>query len=461
LSDNSLHVVILAAGQGKRMQSSTPKVLQTLAGNSLLGHVLDCAQSLQPTKISVVYGHGAEKVLTAFKDKTIQWVLQSPPQGTGDAVKQVFHANEERESNKDLMLVLYGDVPLIQKQTLLELIELAKKDTLSLLTQTIADPTGYGRIVRDKQGKIRGIVEHKDASAEQRLICEVNTGIVCAPSKRLRHWVSQLSNDNEQGEYYLTDVAALAVEEGIEVLSSSPALEWEAQGINDQWQLSQLERQWQKHLAKEMLIQGTAIMDPDRIEIRGKLHAEKDVRIDIGCVFEGEVYLRSGAQIGPYCVIKDSDIGERSQIKAFTHIEQAKIGPHNQIGPYARVRPGTMTAEEVHIGNFVEIKNSEIGKESKANHLAYVGDTQVGKEVNIGAGVITCNYDGANKHQTIIGDGAFIGSNSQLVAPVTIGSGATIAAGSTIVADAPANQLTLSRAPQRTVASWTRPIKKT
>ena len=444
------------------MHSAIPKVLQPIGGKSLLGHVLACAQTLQPKLISVVHGHGAETVKAHFKDEVIQWVLQSPPQGTGDAVKQVFKKIGTTLTSNETMLVLYGDVPLIQKETLEALIHLShRNEALVLLTQTVKDPTGYGRVVRDETGNICAVVEHKDASPEQLAINEINTGIICAPSTRLAEWVALLDNNNQQSEYYLTDVVGLAVNDGMVVLSASPKLQWEAQGVNDQLQLALLERQWQRHMARELLIKGVAIADPDRIDIRGSLHTEKDVRIDIGCVFEGEVFLREGTHVGPYCVIKDSDIGRHSNIKAFSHIDQAQLGADNQIGPYARVRPGTVTAEKVHIGNFVEIKNSEIGKESKANHLAYIGDSKVGQEVNIGAGVITCNYDGVNKHQTIIGDGAFIGSDSQLVAPVTIGSGATIAAGTTVVGAAPAHQLTLSRAPQRSIAAWKRPTKKT
>lgn len=443
------------------MHSALPKVLQSMAGKSLLGHVLACAQSLQPQRISVVYGHGAEAVRAQFKEEAIQWVLQSPPQGTGDAVKQVFQQKATPLSSNETMLVLYGDVPLIQKETLEALINLShSKGALALLTQTVKDPTGYGRVVRAETNNICAVVEHKDASPEQLAINEINTGIICAPSKRLAEWVASLDNKNQQSEYYLTDVVNLAVKDDVAVISASPKLEWEAQGVNDQWQLAQLERQWQRHTAQGLLLKGVAIADPDRIDIRGSLHTEKDVRIDIGCIFEGVVYLGEGVHVGPYCVIKDSNIGQYSNIKAFSHIDQAKLGAENQIGPYARVRPGTVTAEKVHIGNFVEIKNSEIGKESKANHLAYIGDSKVGQAVNIGAGVITCNFDGANKHQTIIGDGAFIGSDSQLVAPVTIGSGATIAAGTTLVGAAPANQLTLSRAPQRSIAAWKRPSKK-
>jgi len=459
LLDAPLHVVILAAGQGKRMHSSLPKVLQPLAGKSLLGHVLDCARSLDPKRITVVHGHAAETVRAHFQDERIDWVLQDPPQGTGDAVKQVF-LQASHDSKEEIILVLYGDVPLLQKETLHPLITLAKSGALALLTQTIQDPKGYGRIVRTSKGRIRTIVEEKDASDEERQIREVNTGILSAPAARLKDWVFKLNNNNKQSEYYLTDVVSMAFQEGREVQSVSPIYEWEAQGVNDQYQLSQLERQWQLHLARQLLIQGVAVADPNRIDIRGNLRAETDVRIDVGCVFEGEVYLQQGAQVGPYCVIRNSEIGRNSQIKAFSHIELAKLGSNNQIGPYARIRPGSVTAEGVHIGNFVEIKNTEMGSSSKANHLAYVGDAKVGSDVNIGAGVITCNYDGANKHRTIIEDGAFIGSDSQLVAPVTIGKGATIAAGTTVVSDAPVGQLTLSRAPQRSIAGWKRPIKK-
>jgi len=459
LSEVKLHVVILAAGQGKRMHSSLPKVLHPLAGKSLLGHVLDCARTLSPHQITVVHGHGSELVKSKFQDQTINWVLQSPPQGTGDAVRQVFK-QRPTPSDSEIMLVLYGDVPLLQKETLQGLIHNIKQGALALLTQTVNDPTGYGRIVRDSSQRICAIVEEKDADPQQRTIKEVNTGILCAPSDQLSQWVSRLSNDNKQSEYYLTDIVRLAQEEKMNIRSSSPLHEWEAQGVNDQLQLSQLERHWQKYLAKKLQTQGVAIADPERIDIRGELHTHKDVRIDIGCIFEGTVTLQEGVHIGPYCVIKESEIGYGSNIKAYSHIEQAKIGADNQIGPYARIRPNTQTDSHVHIGNFVEIKNSAIGQNSKANHLTYVGDSKVGKEVNIGAGTITCNYDGVNKHQTIIGDGAFIGSNSQLVAPVTIGEGATIAAGTTLVTDAPAHQLTLSRAPQRSIAAWRRPTKK-
>lgn len=442
------------------MHSSLPKVLQPLAGKSLLSHVIARANSLQPQRISIVHGHGAETVRAAFAAEQCDWILQSPPQGTGDAVKQVFVQTPLQPEKNEVMLVLYGDVPLLQAETLRPLIALAQKGSLALLTQHLSDPTGYGRIIRNTEGAIQGVIEHKDASPEQRTITEINTGILCAPAAKLSQWVSQLQNNNTQKEFYLTDVAALAVAEGVQVEASAPIYEWEAQGVNDQIQLANLERQWQHHLAHQLMAQGVAIADPSRIDIRaGQLIAERDVRIDVGCIFEGKVSLSEGVVIEAHCVLKDSQIGRHTRIKAFSHIENATIGEENHIGPYARIRPGTVTHAQVHVGNFVEVKNSEIGLASKANHLSYLGDTTIGSEVNIGAGVITCNYDGAHKYRTVIGDRAFIGSDTQLVAPVTVGAGATIAAGTTLVSEAPAEQLTLSRTPQRSISRWRRPVK--
>jgi len=450
-----MNVVILAAGMGKRMQSDLPKVLHPLAGKPLLSHVIDTARQLSPSRCCVVYGHGGDKVPTQLAADDLQFVLQEPQLGTGHAVMQaVSKLNDDQPT-----LVLYGDVPLTTVATLRALTEKAGKDKLAILTIAMDDPTGYGRIVRE-QNKIVRIVEQKDATEIERQIQEVNTGILVAPTRQLKDWLSRLSNHNAQGEYYLTDIIALAVKDNVVIESAQPSHAWETLGVNSKVQLAKLERIHQLNLAHQLLEQGITLADPARIDIRGELHCARDVSIDVGCVFEGQVHIGQGVSIGAYCVIKNSNIADNANIKPFTHIDEASVGSDSQIGPYARLRPGTTLGADVHVGNFVEIKNSEFGAHSKANHLAYVGDTSVGSRVNIGAGTITCNYDGANKHRTVIEDDAFIGSDTQLVAPVTVGKGATIGAGTTLTKDAPPDSLTVSRARQTTIAGWQRPVKQ-
>ena len=450
-----MNVVILAAGMGKRMQSDLPKVLHPLAGKPLLSHVIDTARQLSPSRCCVVYGHGGDKVPTQLAADDLQFVLQEPQLGTGHAVMQaVSKLNDDQPT-----LVLYGDVPLTTVATLRALTEKAGKDKLAILTIAMDDPTGYGRIVRE-QNKIVRIVEQKDATDLERQIHEVNTGILVAPTRQLKDWLSRLSNHNAQGEYYLTDIIALAVKDNVVIESTQPSHAWETLGVNSKVQLAELERIHQLNLAHQLLEQGITLADPARIDIRGELYCARDVSIDVGCVFEGQVHIGQGVSIGAYCVIKNSRIADNANIKPFTHIDEASVGSDSHIGPYARLRPGTTLGADVHVGNFVEIKNSEFGAHSKANHLAYVGDTSVGSRVNIGAGTITCNYDGANKHRTVIEDDAFIGSDTQLVAPVTVGKGATIGAGTTLTKDAPPDSLTVSRARQTTIAGWQRPVKQ-
>ncbi|MGO0790451.1 bifunctional UDP-N-acetylglucosamine diphosphorylase/glucosamine-1-phosphate N-acetyltransferase GlmU [Herbaspirillum seropedicae] len=449
-----MNIVILAAGMGKRMQSSLPKVLHPLAGKPLLGHVIDTARALAPSRLCVIYGHGGDAVPQAFADRDLAFARQEPQLGTGHAVMQALPHLEDGVPT----LVLYGDVPLTTAASLQRLLAAAGQDKLGVLTVTLDDPTGYGRIVREN-GKITRIVEQKDASPAERAITEVNTGIIVAPTARLRDWLANLSNDNAQGEYYLTDVIAAAVADGVDVVSAQPDDVAETLGVNSKVQLAELERVHQRNIATALLEAGVTLADPTRIDVRGTLDCGRDVSIDVNCVFEGCVSIGEGASIGPHCVIRNASIAAGASIKAFTHIEDAVVGAGAQVGPYARLRPGTELADEVHIGNFVEVKNSVIGLGSKANHLAYVGDADVGSKVNIGAGVITCNYDGANKFRTTIEDEAFIGSDSQLVAPVVVGKGATLGAGTTLTKDAPAGQLTISRAKQLSLPGWQRPVK--
>jgi len=450
-----MNVVILAAGMGKRMQSHLPKVLHALAGKPLLLHVIDTARNLSPQRCCVVYGHGGDLVPKQLAADDLHFALQEPQLGTGHAVTQALPVLDDTQPT----LVLYGDVPLTTSATLQKLVAAAGKDKLAVLTVDLDDPTGYGRIVRE-QNKIVRIVEQKDASETERLIHEVNTGILIAPTTHLKNWLATLSNNNAQGEYYLTDIIASAVADGVTVTSSQPAHAWETLGVNSKVQLAELERIHQHNIAHALLEQGVTLMDPARIDVRGELHCGRDVVIDVGCVFEGKVELADGVTISANCVIKNARIAKGALIKAFCYIEDSAIGEAAEIGPYARLRPGTTLADHVHIGNFVEVKNSQFGSKSKANHLAYVGDATVGERVNIGAGTITCNYDGANKHRTIIEDDAFIGSDSQLVAPVTVGKGATLGAGTTLTKDAPANSLTVSRSKQISIADWQRPVKQ-
>jgi bifunctional UDP-N-acetylglucosamine pyrophosphorylase/glucosamine-1-phosphate N-acetyltransferase len=451
-----MNVVILAAGMGKRMQSDLPKVLHALAGKPLLGHVLDTARGLSPSRICVIYGHGGDAVPVRFTANDLDFVRQEPQLGTGHAVMQaVPHLNDDEPT-----LVLYGDVPLTSLATLKALADKAGRERLAVLTVDLDDPTGYGRIVRDAAGRITCIVEQKDANDDERAIREVNTGILVAPTKALKNWLSRLSNDNVQREYYLTDIIAMAVNDKVVVESAQPTHVWETLGVNSKAQLAELERIRQRETANRLLEHGVTLADPSRIDVRGELTCGRDVEIDIGCVFEGRVELLDGVKIGANSVIINASIRKGAVIKPFCHIENAVVGAESQIGPYARLRPGTVLGDDVHIGNFVEVKNSEFGAHSKANHLAYVGDATIGARVNIGAGTITCNYDGANKHRTVIEDDAFIGSDSQLVAPVTVGKGATLGAGTTLTKDAPAGSLTVSRARQVSISGWQRPVKQ-
>ena len=448
-----LNIVILAAGKGTRMYSDQPKVLHALAGKPLLKHVLDCALALQPQQVCVVYGHGGEAVPQAMQPTPATFVMQQPQLGTGHAVQQALpHLADGSQT-----LVLYGDVPLTQHGTLHQMRQAG--DGLVLLTVHLDNPGGYGRIVRDRQGDVQSIVEEKDATPEQREIREVNTGILLAPTDRLRDWLAQLGNNNAQGEYYLTDIVAMAVRDGVTVHTVQPAHRWEVEGINSKGQLAELERTWQQVQASRLLNQGVTLMDAARLDVRGKLTCGRDVEIDVGCIFEGEVSLGDRVRVGAYSILRNANIAQDTQIAPYSHIDSSEVGANCRIGPYARLRPGSMLAGDAHVGNFVEIKNSEIGVGSKANHLSYIGDSTVGSRVNIGAGTITCNYDGANKHRTIIGDDAFIGSDTQLVAPVTVGKGATIGAGSTITKDTPEGGLTLSRSKQVTLGTWQRPQK--
>jgi bifunctional UDP-N-acetylglucosamine pyrophosphorylase/glucosamine-1-phosphate N-acetyltransferase len=449
-----MNVIILAAGMGKRMQSALPKVLHPLAGKPLLSHVVDTARTLSPSRLCVIYGHGGDAVPTRLAAPDLVFALQEPQLGTGHAVMQGLPHLDDAVPT----LILYGDVPLTSAATLQRLIATAGADKLGLLTIDMADPTGYGRIVRDK-GNIVRIVEQKEASAAELAINEVNTGIMVAPTPQLRRWLATLSNDNAQGEYYLTDIVARAVADGVPVVAAQADSLAETLGVNSKVQLAELERLHQRRLAHGLLEQGVTLLDPARIDIRGRLSCGRDVSIDVGCVFEGDVTLADGVAVGAYCVIKDARVAEAVQIKPFSHIDGAEIGAGSQIGPYARLRPGAVLAEEVHIGNFVEVKNSTIAAHSKANHLTYVGDSEVGARVNIGAGTITCNYDGVNKLRTVIEDDVFIGSASQLVAPVRVGAGATLGAGTTLTTNAPAGKLTVSRAKQITIDGWRRPVK--
>ena len=449
----TLDVVVLAAGKGTRMYSSTPKVLHRLGGRPLLRYVIDTARRLNAASIVVVYGHGGEQVPAAFREEGIQFVLQDPQLGTGHAVQQALPC-----VTAEHMLILYGDVPLTRPETLSRIS--AERRGLGLITAELADPTGYGRIVRDTSGQVLRIVEEREATVEEKAIREINTGILAAPTTKLRGWLQELSNENAQGEYYLTDVVALAVGEGVPVHTVQPSHAWEILGVNSKLQLAQLERTFQDQQAAKLMARGVTLADPARIDVRGELTCGQDVAIDVNCIFEGKVALADGVSIGASCWLKDVTIEAGACILPFCHLEGAHIGPDSRVGPYARMRPGTRLAARAHVGNFVETKNAVLGEGSKANHLSYLGDATIGRNVNIGAGTITCNYDGANKYQTVIEDEAFIGSDSQLVAPVTVGKGATIGAGSTVSRDAPAGELTVSRAKQVTVKGWKRPVKK-
>lgn len=449
--------IILAAGKGTRMRSDLPKILHKVAGKPLLQHVYDVSRQLENNAIKIVYGHGAEQVRTAFVDLDADWVEQTQQLGTGHAVQQA----ESHITDEDTVLILYGDVPLIRLATLTSLIGNVSDQTLALLTVNLQNPAGYGRIVRDDQQAVSRIVEEKDATLEQKQINEVNTGIMAVKGARLKKWLSQLQNGNAQGEYYLTDIIEMAVRDGLLVVTSQPETEEEVLGVNNREQLSQLERAYQFEQAKMLMERGVTLKDPYRFDNRGLLEAlGQDIEIDINVILEGRNSIGNRVKIGPNTVIKNARIEDGVEIFANCVIEDTVIGANSRIGPFARLRPETVLAQDVHIGNFVELKKSTVGIGSKINHLSYVGDTTVGSKVNIGAGTITCNYDGANKFQTIIEDGAFIGSDTQLVAPVKVGKNATIGAGSTITRDSPENKLTLSRAKQVTVEGWQRPVKQ-
>lgn len=453
----SLSVVILAGGKGKRMASSLPKVLHAIGGTSLLEHVVRIAEKLNPQKINTIYGNGGSMVKEALSFLSVNWVEQKEQLGTGHAVLQALpHCDDN-----DTILVLYGDTPLIRKATLERLLEAAGKEKVAFLVAKVSDPTGLGRIIRDKENHILKIVEQKDATDKEKEIREINTGIVAAPAKLLKKWLPNLKNQNSQKEYYLTDIVEIAVSENIPVVGVTTHDQAEVQGINDCWQLSLAERFYQKRLAKKLMMRGVRIIDPERIDFRSQdFDIAPDVTLDINTVIKGKVRIGSHAKIGPNVILKDVEIGEGVIIKAQSVIEGAVIKTGCVVGPFARIRPGTVLEENVHIGNFVEVKKSTIGQSSKANHLTYIGDAKIGKSVNVGAGVITCNYDGANKWETIIGDRAFIGSNVALVAPITIGQEATIGAGSTLSESAPENQLTVARAKQVSISHWKRPEKQ-
>jgi bifunctional UDP-N-acetylglucosamine pyrophosphorylase / glucosamine-1-phosphate N-acetyltransferase len=449
-----MNVVILAAGQGKRMRSDLPKVLHRLAGRPLLEHVIAGARRLAPSGIVVVYGHGGDAVRDACADAGLTWIRQAPQLGTGHALQQALPALDASVPT----LVLYGDVPLTRQATLDKLIS-AAGDGVGLLTVELDDPTGYGRIVR-RSAEVARIVEQKDASAAERAIREVSTGLMVLPTPPLAKWLARLGNDNAQREYYLSDAIALAVADGIPVRAIQPSDAWETLGVNSKTDLAALERIFQRETAARLLEEGVTLGDPQRVDVRGELVCGQDVSIDVNCVFEGRVELGDGVQIGAHCVLRDVRLAAGTRVEPFCHIVEADIGRNCRIGPYARFRPATRLADDVHIGNFVEVKASEVGAGSKVNHLSYIGDGSVGRNVNVGAGTIICNYDGANKHRTVIEDDAFIGSDSQLVAPVRVGRGATLGAGTTLVKDAPEGELTVSRAKQVTVRGWKRPQKK-
>jgi len=449
-------VVILAAGQGKRMCSRVPKLLHTLADKPLLHHVLTTAQTLIPDKICVVHGHGSEQVKAACDNWDITWVEQSEQLGTGHAVLQAMPEIDDDHT----VIVLCGDVPLVQAETLQQLLTQVASDKLGIITVNLTDPTGYGRIVRDNTNQVTAIVEQKDASTEIAAINEINTGIIAAPAKKLRHWLAQLTNDNAQKEYYLTDIVTQAVQDNTAIVTCQPEHRHQVMGVNDRVQLAKLERVYQQHQVEKLMLQGVTVRDPARVDIRGDVNAGIDIEIDINVIFEGTVTLGDGVKIGANCIIKDAHIAANTEILSHCVLDRVEVGKNCHIGPFARLRPDAVLAEQVRVGNFVEVKKSQISKGSKINHLSYIGDCEMGENVNIGAGTITCNYDGVNKYKTIIGDGAFIGSDTQLVAPVVVGAGSTIGAGSTVVIDTPADALTLSRSKQHTVYRWRSPKPK-
>jgi bifunctional UDP-N-acetylglucosamine pyrophosphorylase/glucosamine-1-phosphate N-acetyltransferase len=452
----ALSIVILAAGQGKRMKSDLPKVLQPLAGRPLLTHVIDCARTLDARAMHVVYGHGGEQVRAMLSRQPVSCVLQAEQLGTGHAVMQAMPAIPDDH----LVLVLYGDVPLIRTETLRQLIAQAGEKSIALLSVVLEDPAGYGRIVRDTAGNVVRIVEQKDANRKELAIREVNTGLMAVPARHLRRWLGALRNDNAQGEYYLTDVVVAAVKEGLRVNAVIAPTVSEVLGINDKVQLAELEAAHRRERANELMLAGVTVADPARLDVRGKVAAGSDVYLDINVVLVGNVKLGNRVKIGPNCYIRDAEIGDDTEVFPNCVIDTAIVGPGCRIGPFARLRPETELQRDVHIGNFVEVKKTTMGAGSKANHLTYLGDATIGEKVNVGAGTVTCNYDGANKSPTVIGDGAFIGSGTMLVAPVKVGANATIGAGSTVSREVPADKLTVARTRQVTVEGWKRPVKK-
>jgi bifunctional UDP-N-acetylglucosamine pyrophosphorylase/glucosamine-1-phosphate N-acetyltransferase len=450
-----LSIVILAAGQGKRMKSDIPKVLQPVAGRPMLKHVIDAAHALEPAATYVVYGHGGDRVPEALKDEEVSWVLQAERLGTGHAVMQAI----PNIPDDHVVLVLYGDVPLISAVTLAELLAMCGPKQISLLTMILDDPSGYGRVIRNARDQVQKIVEQKDASRKELKIQECNTGVLAAPAKPLRKWLKKVNNDNSQGEYYLTDIIAMAVEDKVVVSPLVAPNLVEVLGVNDKAQLAEVEAAYRRRIARELMLAGVTIADPARLDVRGAVSHGTDVFLDINVVLEGDVKLGNGVRVGPNCLIRNSEIGDGTEVFANSVIDSTVIGADCLIGPFARTRPTVTLGDGVHIGNFVEVKNAQMGNDSKANHLAYVGDASVGQRVNIGAGTIIANYDGANKHRTTIGDDAHTGSNSVLVAPITVGPGATIAAGSTVVKEVPPAKLTVARARQVTIENWQRPVK--
>jgi len=451
----SVDVIILAAGQGSRMKSDKPKVLHPIGGKPMVQHVIDRARELEGARLHLVIGHGADQVRATLDGQPLSFALQAEQLGTGHAVAQALDAVDRDGTS----LVLYGDVPLTRTETLQQLLRIAHQGHLGLLTVELADPTGYGRILRDELGAVVAIVEHKDATEAQRAVREVNTGILALPTRLLVEWLPQLSSNNAQGEYYLTDVIEMAAAEGVHIEAIQPDHEQEVQGVNNRQQQAELERWYQRREAERLMTEGVTLLDPARLDVRGDLVAGRDVVIDINCVFEGEVRLGDGVEIGPNCILHNATIGAGTCIKANSVIEDAVVEAGCDIGPFARLRPGTELAKGAKIGNFVETKKARIGEGSKVNHLTYIGDAEIGCDVNVGAGTITCNYDGVNKFRTEIGDGAFIGPNSALVAPVKVGAGATVGAGSTITRDIPEQQLSVARGKQRNISTWSRPAK--
>ena len=450
-----LSIVILAAGQGKRMRSDLPKVLQPLAGRPLLQHVVDCARALGADAIHVVYGHGGERVRESFAEQHLDWVLQAEQHGTGHAVMQAMPAIPDDH----LVLVLYGDVPLVRAATLRDLVARAGERSLALLSVVLDDPTGYGRVLRDNAGNVYRIVEQKDATRKELAVRESNTGLMAAPAAALRRWLASLRNDNAQGEYYLTDVVTLAVRDGFKVEAVVAPTVAEVLGVNDRLQLAELEAEYRRLRARELLEAGVTLADPARIDVRGRVVCGRDVTIDVNVVLEGEVALGDRVVVGPGCVLRDVSVGADTVLHPHNVLVGASIGERCSVGPFARLRPGARLLADAHVGNFVEMKNATLGEGSKANHLTYLGDATIGRKVNVGAGTITCNYDGANKWPTFIEDGAFIGSGTMLVAPVTVGRDATIGAGSTITKPAPAGTLSLERSQQQALDGWRRPVK--